>query len=333
MRMNQSKISSVFKIYRKTDPKLNAKIIDVDGKTRTEGVVFKVFDHHRTGEVVNLDTIPAEINVSGYELATHLFDTDYILSAVTLHLGGRSRVGENDLRLMRSASEWCDQLDSTESDKEIRQLGLGLHLYIMGRYIAKRDELGRVRGEVEITADGKTKPDLSDATDSEIAGMIADEIIQAIANGELIKLQDVEYLSHREENQELFRKSCILNDDVLAITIANEFIDPLFSYELVKGDIQVNGSKKVDKDGSLIGYKYTVGIKPIARGNYNLLPLIGIFNQVDPHVIDQIARPGHLPITWGGRESVFGSPFNIHSGLDPKEIEKIIKENLGEIKV
>jgi hypothetical protein len=47
-------------------------------------------------------------------------------------------------------------------------------------------------------------------------------------------MQDLSYLSKKAEMQEKWQKACIRNDEKFALIETQEFIDPLFAYELVK---------------------------------------------------------------------------------------------------
>ena len=84
------------------------------------------------------------------------FDTDYLISAIVLRLGGRDKIEPETLRILYSASEWCDYLESSEESEDMKQKGLGLHLYLKNKGFTLMKELCQKKGE--ITPEGRSTP-------------------------------------------------------------------------------------------------------------------------------------------------------------------------------
>ena len=80
----------------------------VDGSVPGAEVVW---DHHVTGERINLDAMPPVIDLKGLEgVGTTLADTDALASVVVLLCGGASGVDPAVLGVLRAASHRCDHL-------------------------------------------------------------------------------------------------------------------------------------------------------------------------------------------------------------------------------
>ncbi len=334
----RSRRPPVFRIYQKSNPAPDAAIIDIDGRTQTPEAVRAVFDHHRSGERVNMDALPASLpGLEGHELATHKADSDYLISAVLARLGGAAHLPEHLLRVLRSASEWCDLIESEEPDAGIRDQGRDLHLYISKRLFVVEGELCARRGELRTLASGGTAPDPSDETASLAVTIVARDVINAIrmelrGNATpgilpLREMRDAEAIARREENQARWRAGVRVNDDLLALVVSDRDIDSFFALELVRGKLQILALPKLFPDGRLKGYKYRISLKPSAYAALDLRPLLIVFNEADPHVRDQVIPSNGTRREWGGRDVVMGSAYEIESGLTPENVERIVREN------
>lgn len=321
-------------VYLKSKPRDDVSIVEIDGAVgRMREKLVGVFDHHRTGKKVNLDEVPEHVDeeiLNADQYATHSFDVDYLISAVVTRMGGKANVDPESLKILYSASEWCDLLESDETDPDIKNKALGLFFYFQKKESDLISQFCEKNGEK--TPQGIDNP--SDETESEIANIMADELEDAIRNGALDKLQDFEYLKQKEPMQSRWKEANKgrRNDDLMAVVVLNEseYIDPLFAYELVNGKILITANENGERDGKKLHY-YTIGLKPSAYKELDLRALIDEMNDKDPSVIRQkeAGIPQEKQSRWGGRAKVFGSPLNgVYSELSPDEVEKLVEENL-----
>ncbi|MFN7147588.1 MAG: hypothetical protein ACK4YP_27720, partial [Myxococcota bacterium] len=69
------------------------------------------WDHHVTGEPVNLDAMPDVVDPRAFDgVGTTLADTDALVSVVTFLLGGAARLPPRARPVLAAASHWCDHL-------------------------------------------------------------------------------------------------------------------------------------------------------------------------------------------------------------------------------
>ena len=317
-------------VYSRQEIPRDVSLVEVDGKVvSTRAHVAGVFDHHRTGARVNLDEVPDKVSEevrSAEELATSTFDADYLISAVVLRMGGKESIKPRDLKILYAASEFCDHLESNETDEEIKKIALGFFLYLKNKGFKLVAQICKEKGL--LTPDGKPKS--NDEVMSEVANILGDELEESIKSGNLEKLQDYEYLGKKEPMQARWREANKghRNDDTMAVAVfenENEYIDPLFAYELVKGKMLI--TVKLIEGGK---FSYTIGLKPASYKELDLTPLVEVMNQNDPNVIKQVEDgvPKDKQFRWGGRAVAFGSPFNVYSALTPEQVEKLVEENL-----
>ncbi len=323
-------------IYSRSTPAEDKKVVEIDGRIAdTRAKVLASFDHHRSGNRVNLDDVPDKVHLSEVdELVTPMFDTDFLISAIVTRMGGKEAIKPTDLKVLYAASEWCDLLESDEEDEDLKQKGLGLHLYLKGKGFGLLKAKCEEKGEM---ANGRFNA--SDETMSEIANELGDELESALQNGTLDDLQDMNYLQQKEPMQQEWREANEgrRNDELMASVVLKEgeYIDPIFFMELLKGKLCITSteSDKTDEEGRRI-YNYTVSLKPSSYEEIDLRPLIDEMNKQDPNVIKQ--AEGGVPESeqkrWGGREVVFGAPFGIHSALSPDEVEQIVEDNIDKCK-
>lgn len=126
----------VFVATRRADvPAGLSRYASVDGSV--PGATW-TWDHHVTGEPINLDAMPQRLALDGLDgVGTTHADTDAIASAAVLLLGGEARVEPALARVLRAASFRCDHLrpDPAATPEEDR-LGHGLHAALSRRLLA-----------------------------------------------------------------------------------------------------------------------------------------------------------------------------------------------------
>ena len=300
-----------FRVYEQSRPPPNARLVDVDGETKAGAQVVAVYDHHRTGEPVSMDVVPdVAPDLRGHELATRRLDGDYLIAAALLYRGGKGGLEDRTRRILRSASEWCDLLMTTETDPEVREVGLLLERY-----------LHRTRRELLVAFTD------SDFGQSLAASVLAKRLLAAIHANALERLQDREYLITRAQEQHRWRDLVRTNDDLLAVVHVSEEdrFDPFDIMELVRGKLHVSVSRIEVTGSAMSRYRYSVSLKPELTGQFDLRRLLALLNQLDPSIREQRSAPEETLERWGGREVVIGSPQRIYSALQPEELESLLR--------
>lgn len=286
-----------------------------------------------------MDAVPVAVSGLGrHELATHKLDTDYLISAVLARLGGIGTVSDPVRRVLRSASEWCDLLESDEPDDVVRESGLALHLFIVNKQRRLEEDLCRRRNEYRRTPDGRSVPDPSDETLSLVATLLARDLMHAIRSqlrGTMLPgvptlddLKDPDAERVRSEHQQRWRDGVRANDDQLAVVVVDRDVEALYCLELVRGKLQILAIPKLHPDGRPKGTKFRISLKPASYGHVDLRDLLPLFNSLDPHVQDQ--RPGSSEVRreWGGRDVVVASAYEIESGLSIDQVEAVTRSFL-----
>lgn len=335
----KSSLPPTFRVYERTSPPEDARVVDVDGQTRTPNAVRAVFDHHRTGERVNLDTVKlSEPGLEGHELATHKLDPDYLVSAVTLWFGGKEHVPARFLRILYATSELGDHLeqDAAFGYTDVAAEGKQLLLYLLSR---QKQLMGEQRA-LTVEGEGEERDRaLADRKQSLVATLLARDLIQAVRNDlrgsvapgtkSLDDLASDAATAEMVAQQERWHEGVRVNDELLAVVEAERDLESLYVLELVRGDMQVLVMPKRRPDGVLIGNKIRVSLKPAAYGKYDLSKLLPLLNDADPNVVSQVVPAGKTPQRWGGRDVVISAAYDVWSGFSAAEIEAFIREHIA----
>jgi hypothetical protein len=283
-----AKSSSELNNYAKKD------ILFVDGSLKG----YKAYDHHITGEKINLDAMPPLIENRPNIVATTQIDSDAICSAVVAYFGGERNIKKTYIDIFRCASMFCDYLIPNENfDQETNQKGLGFHLYLKEKGFTL----------------SKKYPEVGFNERSEVFSTLCDDIIEVIKNNKKLP-NDTSYLNRIMEQQRLAKTYIVYEDDLITVLLAKTFIDPIASYKIVKTPILVVSS---EIDNGL--YKHSIGVNPKYYDKYNIKKLLTL--------LDKEYEEG-----WGGRNIAGGGPFN-GSELSIDELVKIIQNNKNKIKV
>ncbi len=247
------------------------KVLFVDGSI--EG--YKAYDHHKTGERINLDTMPPVIHDIPEAVATTQIDSDAICSAVVVYFGGESKIDQRYTDVFRTASTFCDYLIPNEDfDKETNTHGLGLHLYMKEKGIKLINRFD----------------DVGSKERSFVFDSLCRMLIEIIESGDELP-NDTSYLNRIEKQIKVAETSIIHKDDLLTAIYAKEFIDPLASYRVITTPLLV--IKSDYKDGL---FKYSVGVNPKFYDDYHIKNLFDYINE-------------NIEKGWGGRNIAGGSPF------------------------
>jgi hypothetical protein len=274
----------------------------VDGSVPGAAIVW---DHHVTGEPVSLDAMPARVSLEGFDgLGTTLADTDAIVGAAIAILGGLDAIDPERCAILRSASWWCDHLRGAPGvSAEEDRLGRGLHEHC-----------------------AQTLASVERSQSSGAFARLVRELVAALRSGQA--------LPHREAapdtTPDLRALGRITEHDTVALVDLRGLgapIDPLRAYAQHRCPVAVTVA-----DHSKGGTRYTVGVNPhVADSPTNLGDsLARIAAAEHAHGPPCLApSPGPGTENWGGRATVFGSPWNYGSRLAPLEVVAHLPDRLG----
>ncbi len=280
------------------------RYFSVDGSV--PGAV-STWDHHVTGERINLDAMPATIDASEVDgIGTTLADTDALTSIVAVMFGGPARLPMKTRAIFEAASHRCDHLAPHPAHSgEIDRLGVGLHGWVSEALAAEPAEsvsavFARLCAEVaERVADDQDLPYSTvrhDAACADAERIDAEGRIERHGSVALIDMRDVPSVPP----EALYARF----DCPVAVVL----------------DSHPAG-----------GIRYVVGVNPFAfdaprdlRPSLEALALAE-FAHGAPAVLP---RPGPGSENWGGRATVFGSPWNFGSRLAPADVVAIVGASL-----
>lgn len=261
------------------------EVLFVDGYL--EGYNF--YDHHITGEKINLDAIPPLLKVLPKVVATNQIDTDSICSAVVVFFGGENNISEYYRGILRTASTYCDYLISNENfDEKTNNKGLGLHFYM------KKKGFNMLKRFDPVTSKER----------SIVFTKLSREVIEHIEKGKELP-NDTSYLDRLNFHIKMAKESIIHNDRLVTVISSYDFIDPIASYKVVDTPLLVLQSY-ISNDL----YKYSIGVNPIYYDRYNITNLLTYINK-------------HYEEGWGGRSVAGGSPYS-GSSIELKRLIKLI---------
>ncbi len=294
----------IFVATRREDvPAGCVRTITVDGTV--PGYTVR-WDHHTTGERVNLDAMPDTFDASGFDgVGTTLADTDAVASVVAVLFGGKAKVPAAPRGVLESASHWCDYLSPHPAhDQETNRLGRGLHDAISERLAGAH------------------------ASVSQRFAATSRALATTIARGEALPYSD-------RWPQKLKQARAVLEDGRLrilgpvALVDLSERgdVDPLALYTLHDRPIGVTYSNH-----SHGGIAYTVGVNPlVASRPTDLGPALRALAAAEfahgPPTLGPEPTPGNE--NWGGRATVFGSPWNHGSRLKPEEVVALVRDAMS----
>lgn len=270
-----------------------ARFASVDGTVPGFAVRW---DHHVTGERVNLDAMPEVLDTTALDgVGTTLLDADAVCSAAVVLLGGKGRVRPAHLAVMEAASHWCDHLVAhPDHGEEVNRLGRGLLAWV-------HDAAG------------------APAPRTKVFAALSRELAAALRRDGA--------LPWREHEDEQVQRARALRDQgrlrevggvaLLDLRGAGR-IDLLESYRQHRCPVAVVVAQH--RDG---GLQFTVGVNPtLAAPLADLSPALAALAAAE-YAHGAPCRGG-TPVAdaenWGGRATVFGSPWNYGSRLQPDEV-------------
>jgi hypothetical protein len=276
-----------------------ARYASVDGSVPGAALVW---DHHVSGEPVSLDALPARIDLAGFDgLGTTLADTDAIVGAVVALRGGLDAIDARTLAILRAASWWCDHLRAAPGiEGELDRLGRGLHEHC-SQALAKV-----ARSETSVAFSALVR-DLEDA----------------IVRGATLPFAE----TPADTSPDLRAMGRITEHSPVALVDLRGLgmpIDPLRAYAQHRCPVAVTVA-----DHSKGGTRFTVGVNPhVAETPTDLGEALARIAKAEhahgPPCL--VPTPGPGTENWGGRATVFGSPWNYGSRLAPIEVVTIVRE-------
>lgn len=280
---------------------------DVHRYASVDGVVpgaTWVWDHHQSGEPINLDVLPEHFDPEVLDgLASTHVDSDGILSAVTVLLGGKAHLTPEQRALFATACHYCDHLTPhPDYDAEANARGERLHRAIMHGLSRIQGRSARFEQRVcdlfaRIQA-GEPLPERDPAEDYD-----PDLARTLRAQGRIRRVGDVA----------LVDLSGLHHPDVWSVYAAHG------------APVGVHYDRH--RDG---GFVYSVGINPVGgRKLRDLRPVLKKVAAREYAFGPPTLSPDPGELNWGGRAEVFGSPWNYGSRIAPEQLGKIIQEALA----
>jgi len=278
----------------------------VDGSV--PGAAF-TWDHHLSGERLNLHAMPDFIDLSGLQgVATTLPDTDALASVVAVLFGGKGNLRPEVLRILEAASHRCDHLIALPGlDESTERLGYGLHAYVWGK--------------LEVLSKG--------ANPSALFSSLCREVAEAIAANQPLPC-DTTALNRQDELAEQLERQGRLKSvgQVGRIDLRGGLhVYPGAAYRRLDARVAVT----VD-DHRCGGNQYTVGVNPFARTPLtDLRPALTQLAEEEFALGPPALSPAPIPGSenWGGRQTVFGSPWNYGSRLTVDQVIATVASALG----
>lgn len=277
------------------------RYVSVDGSVPGATVTW---DHHVSGELVNLDAMPSAIDTLAYDsVCTTTPDTDAVTSAAVVLLGGTAAIPDYALAVMRSASHWCDHLGPhPDLPKLINAAGRGLHGFVVS------------------ALDAASTP----AERSESFAQLAGQLARAVASGEPLP-SDTRILDAADSvARTLDERGAIQRHGVVAVVDLRGATRTSPEALYARFDCPIGLFVEDHQDG---GVRYTVGLNPTQRSPLSSVrPMLEALAAAEfgkgPPALGPHASVGQE--NWGGRETVGGSPWNYASRLTVDEVVAII---------
>ncbi|MFH1466085.1 MAG: hypothetical protein ABIO70_17000 [Pseudomonadota bacterium] len=266
--------------------------VSVDGSVPGAALTW---DHHRSGEAINLDAMPERADLSAFDgIGTTMADTDAVASVVAALAGGKGALAPEVRRVLEAASHRCDHLAAHPGvDPETDHLGRGLHAWV-SHALEQGRPFEAVCLEVAATRPLPWRDPVEDTP--ALAGLVA---LGRLDPCPPVALADLRGLPP---------------------------LPPESLYALHRCPVMV----LVD-DHPAGGARYVVGVHPGVDHPEDLRPaLVALAAAEFAHGAPALsAEPVPGAETWGGRQTVFGSPWNYGSRLAPEEVRALVAGALG----
>ena len=272
-----------FKVCLESVAGMPGPVVGVDGPVKGADALY---DHHATGEPVNLLAVPDHPIAPG-TLATTMLDGDAVISAaaVLLRAAGRHSEVMASFAVLHEAAHWCDWLaPSGKFSESAEQEGLGLHCWLKSQGMQQVRESAPPRG---------SSVDRGVAVDSTFRALSL-----ALARALLARSLpcDYRYLDRLAHMAALARAASRRKTGRVTVVKCRDYVDPLALYTTIHTDLCLRHS--ATGKGRHI---YSLGVHPRAYRRVDLRPVLAELSAMEPG--------------WGGRAVAGGSPLGCGSKL------------------
>lgn len=277
-------------------------VIGVDGPVQGAHLCF---DHHATGEPVNLLAVPDVVPVPG-TIATTMLDGDAVISAAVVFLRalGEGAAVPAQWEPLYEAAHYCDHLVPSGRHPAAERAGLGLHCWLKDRGFTLGEVLAWAGGELEPDGETAWRPALSDRTRSRVFEQLTLAVVTAIRRQALPC--DFRYLERLDGMAQEARSAIDRVEGCVTVLRPARYVDPLALYRVVDTDLVVIAGTL--RDGAS---RYSLGVHPRAYGRLDLRPALRWLDGREPG--------------WGGRSNAGGSPPG-GSRLDVADVVVLLNE-------
>ncbi|MDH5490653.1 MAG: hypothetical protein OEY14_01640 [Myxococcales bacterium] len=263
----------------------------------------ETWDHHQSGDRINLDAMPAEIDATRFRgVGTTLADTDAVVSVVALLEGGPGALEAQVRAVFESAATYCDHLAPHPGhDAATNARGERLHAWATG---TMREAKGASEGFSQVCL----------------------ELWRRVREGEPLPEAEPLHVAESAQVDRLIAEGRLQLHGELALVDLRGFppLSPLAVYERHEARVAVILAEH--RQG---GRRYTVGTNPRrADAPSDLRPALLRLAAAEFAHGPPATNPEPGQENWGGRATVFGSPWNYGSRLEEAEVLKAIGEAL-----
>lgn len=258
------------------------------------------WDHHQSAEPINLDAMPETIDTEAMAgIATTMPDCDALASVVAVLAGGEDNLPAGARGILRAASYHCDHLrGDPDGTPEANRAGAGLNRFVSAAISAASPAsrgaafAALCRGVLHAVIHGEPLPEAPPPDGPRIASALR-------TLGRLRRSGDLVVVDRRGLPQDWSES-------------------PAVAYE---AEPTARVGVWID-DHPAGGPRYTVGAAP-EGGPRDLRPMLRLLARREfergPPCLEAEPAPGAE--NWGGRQRVFGSPWNYGSRLVEADLE------------
>jgi hypothetical protein len=295
---------AAFVATRRDDVPAQGGFLSVDGSVPGAS---ETWDHHVTGERINLDAMPLRLDPAPYTaIGTTLADTDALACVVAARAGGEGALPDDVRVVLRAASERCDHLVAwAGAPAHLQEVADALHRHVQQALAAAGP------GEVSTTF-----------------ARLCDEVTAALEAGTPLPgaAPDATVAAHLRR---LEREARVRQHAAVAALdlrgLPDLPADALHALHAAPVAVFV-------RDHPQGGVAYTVGVHPgHPQAPDDLTPILVALAAAELQHGPPCARasPGPGSENWGGRRTVFGSPWNYGSRLTPEEVVACVAAHLN----
>ena len=242
-------------------------VVGVDGPVVGADVCY---DHHATGEVINLLAVPTHV-LRPRTLATTMLDADAVLSAalVLLRSGGEEDAIQAVWPTLFEAAHLCDHLVPSGRYPAAERTGLGLYCWLKDRGFA------------------------SEGSRASVFRALTLAMVEAIREGMLPF--DLVYLERLDRMEDEARAAIQKVVGRVTLLSPEAYVDPLALYRVVATDLSLI---MVPREDGATGYH--VGVHPRAYARIDLRPVLAALAAREPGWGGR-ANTGGSPLETGSR--------------------------------